>query len=352
MNPADLRLLFESRASLVITFQDLIAFRIPLVFSSESSFDTYRATCRLTLPAVQHTIAYSQSVRHEIAGEFGIPLDEITVIMLAADKDADFRTPEARATSRSNHRYFFSLASDYPHKNLPTLLEAYRQFRSCWTAGEPPELILAGYSSGARTGLYPQLEFERAPDGVRFLGPVSNQRLRVLYKHAEALVFASVYEGFGLPPLEAMAAGTPVIALPISAMPEVGGDGVLYSDGPSAAALSRAMQRVASQEDLRNELREKGFARAQNFHWEKTARETLAVYRSTVLCPSHRSLRTRRLLRDVIIDWSDKSSRHRGDGSSQPLGILDAGRALETALRTRVRREFRRFRLLALPKTG
>jgi hypothetical protein len=110
------------------------------------------------------------------------------------------------------------------------------------------------------------------------------------------------------------------------------------------------MERVACQEDLRKLLREKGFARAQSFHWEKTARETLAIYRSTVLSPSERSLRTRRLLRDVIIDWSQKSSRHAGNGFGVALGIRDASRALETAVRTRVRRELKRLRLLTLPR--
>ena len=90
-----------------------------------------------------------------------------------------------------------------------------------------------------------------------FLGPVAAHQLRVLYRRAEALVFASLYEGFGLPPLEAMAAGTPVIAMPCSAMPEVGGDGVLYCEGLSAAALSRAMERVAADERLRDELRQR-----------------------------------------------------------------------------------------------
>jgi glycosyltransferase involved in cell wall biosynthesis len=350
MDPAELRLLFESRAHLVITYQDLIAFRIPAVFASGSSFETYRATSRLVLPATQRIIAYSQSVRREITGEFGIPQDEIDVVMLAADDLHDSNGHAELSLRRLPRRYFLSLASDYPHKNLLNLLEAYRQLRTRLKVGKPPQLVLAGYSSGARSALYPQLEMDAAPEGVIFLGPVSARQLRVLYRKAEALVFASLYEGFGLPPLEAMAVGTPVIAMPISAMPEVLGDGVLYSDGLSACALSRAMEKVASQEELRNELRAKGFARAEDFRWETTARETLAVYRSTVLWPSERSLRTRRLLRDVIIDWSEKSSRHAGDGVGRTIGIRDAGRALETALRKRVRRELWRLRLWAPPK--
>ena len=343
MNPADLRLLFESTASLAITYQDLIAFRIPLVFASESRFDTYRATSRLMLPAVQATIAISRSVQREIAAEFGIPMDEIALVMEAAETDAKPRIRNAKWRFRLPKRYFFSLASDYPHKNLPNLLDAYRQFRNCWTGGEPPELILAGYPSGARTSLYPQFEGEAAPEGVTFLGAVSNERLRALYKHAEALVFASVYEGFGLPPLEAMAVGVPVIVMPISAMPEVGGDAVLYADDLSSRALARALGRIACEEQLREDLRQKGLARAESFHWQKTAKQSLEVYKAAVHSPPQRSLRMRRLLRDVIIDWSQKNCRQAHDGAAHSLGISDSYQALKSAVQTRLRREFRRF---------
>jgi glycosyltransferase involved in cell wall biosynthesis len=348
VDPSLLRLLFESSAHLVITYQDLIAFRIPLVFGTEARFESYRATSRLMLPATQRVIAISENVRSEIAAEFGIPEDEIPVVMHGGEAPSDSGSRLASLSLRLPRRFFFSLASDYPHKNLRNLLDAYGQFRDRWKQGEAPQLVLAGYASGARNGLYPQLETAAAPAGVIFLGPVSNGQLRVLYKRAEALVFASLYEGFGLPPLEAMTVGTPVIAMPFSAMPEVGGDGVLYCDGLSAVALARAMERVASEENLRDELREKGYARAKLFHWEKTARETFAVYKSAVLSPSERSLRMRRLLRDVIIDWSEKNSRNVGEFTGQSLGIRDAYRALETAVRNRLRKGLSRLRQKAI----
>ena len=156
-------------------------------------------------------------------------------------------------------------------------------------------------------------------------------------------MFASLYEGFGLPPLEAMTMGTPVIAMPISAIPEVGGDAILYPDGLSAAALSRAMERLATDEVLREDLREKGYARAQNFLWEKSARDSIGAYRAALLRPSERSLRMRRLLHDVIIDWSQKMGHQPVDGVGQVLGIRDACRVLDLALRNRMRRELRRF---------
>jgi glycosyltransferase involved in cell wall biosynthesis len=346
LDPAELRLLFESNAQLVITYQDLIAFRIPLVFASESRFDTYRATSRLVLPAVQQVIAISQSVRDEIAAEFGIPHSEIPVVKHGADSGNEPRAARRRLSNRLPRRYFFSLASDYPHKNLPNLLDAYSRLRARWSGGEPPHLVLAGYSSGARSGLYPQLEHEPSPRGVLFLGPVRQDRLVNLFKHAEALVFASLYEGFGLPPLEAMAMGTPVIAMPVSAMPAVCGDAALYPRGLSAEALCCAMERVASEPELRKDLRERGFERVRAYSWEKTAKATFEAYRSTMLSPSERSLRMRRLLRDSIIDWSAKNTRP-GTSALATAGIREAGHALLGALRARAHRGLRRRRSLS-----
>ena len=193
-------------------------------------------------------------------------------------------------------RYFFSLATDYPHKNLAGLLDAYALLRSRWTDGDPPGLVLAGYSLGSRVSLYARLESQPQVDGLIFLGPVSPEELRVLYRQAEALVFPSFYEGFGLPPLEAMAAGTPVIAMPFSSIPEVGGDCILYPNGLSAADLAQAMEHLATNETLRDELRDLGLRRVEQFTWEKTALATLEVYRSAVLRPTERSLQMRRLL--------------------------------------------------------
>jgi len=356
MDRQDLGLLFQSSAHVIITYQDLIAYRIPLVFPCEAEFEAYRATSRLTLPAVQRVIAISENVAREVAIEFGIPADEIPVVAHGVEtesfSDRRARDRLIRSALRVPGRYFFSLASDFPHKNLRNLLDAYAQLRRRWNTGKPPWLVLAGYASGARTGLYPRMEREPLEEGVILLGPVSQRRLTALYRHALALVFSSLYEGFGLPILEAMAAGTPVIAMPISAVPEVGGDCVLYADGLSSRDLARAMERIASDGALREDLCERGRKRVQEFRWEKTARATLEVYRSTVLRPSERSLRTRRLLRDAIIHWSENrplgflsAAAEAAAAEMVPsIGIRSASRALDVAVRARLRRELRRFR--------
>ena len=354
--PRELKLLFESSAHVVITYQDLIGYQVPSVFPTDWQHDHYRGTSSLSMPSVQRVIAYSESARQEITAEFGIPADEVCVVPLGVDStwfghrnESDIEIGRKLGLIEP---FFFSIATDFPHKNLPNLLDAYASLRSRWRGGEPPALVLAGHTSSARTDFYPTLESSAFPAGVTFLGPVSREQLRVLYQRAMALVFPSLYEGFGLPPLEAMAAGTPVIAMPLSAVPEVGGDAVHYPDGLSIRALSQALESVATDPDLRDLLREKGRKRVEAFRWEQTASATVEVYRSAVLRPSQRALQARRLLRDAIVRWSepraDAAWLEAYDDSdlfmmNQPLGIKNALRALNVSVHSRLRRELKRL---------
>ena len=352
----DLRLLYESSAHLVITYQDLIAYRIPKVFPSDEEYQKYRATSCLSLQGMQRIIAYSESAADEIVQEFGIPRDEVTVIPLGVDAGHFARHDQCGSMQLQlmglPPQFFFSVATDFPHKNLPGLLEAYRIFRRRWHEGQPPELILAGYATSARSGLYQSISSGSSDSGVRFLGPVSTSQLCLLYQNAEAMIFPSLYEGFGLPPLEAMAAGTPVIAMPFSSVPEVGGDCVLYPDGLSPKALAQAMFWLSSDERLRDDLRRRGLERVKEFQWEKTAKATLEVYRLAVLRPSARSLDARRRLRDAILRWADPPHGHAEAAEGQAcqpvndmsqMGIRTALRALNVAVQRRVKNEVRRI---------
>ncbi|MFI5458331.1 MAG: glycosyltransferase [Isosphaerales bacterium] len=343
IDPEDLRLLYESSAHLIVSYQDLIGYRIPLAFPSDAQFQDYRATSCLSLQAVQRIVAFSESTAREIVDEFGVPAEDVSVVPHGVDA-AGFssrgpRDPEVLRKLGLPDCYFFSVATDFPHKNLPRLLEAYAQFRDRWTGGAPPGLVLAGYASNARGGFYQRLGSKSPADGCVMLGPVSADQLRILYQHALALVFPSLYEGFGLPPLEAMAAGTLVIAMPFTSVAEVGGDSVFYSQGLSADALALAMQRLASDPHLREGLRGRGLARVKQFSWERTARETLEVYRSVVFQPSARSLAMRRRLREAILNWSDPA----GQRPVAPPGIRIAWKALGGALHRRLRREMSGF---------
>jgi glycosyltransferase involved in cell wall biosynthesis len=344
-DPADLALLFRTPAHVIITHLDLIAYRAQLVFSNQEAASHYRATSALALSAAQMTIAISDDARREIITEFGLPPEEIVVTPLGVECDEQKLVPGGDRSVVgelvSPGRYFLSVATDFPHKNLRNLIDAFAILRRRWSSpGEPPGLILVGSRTSIRDGCYRNLALD-SPAGVTYVGSVTDGQLRSLYRSAEALVFPSVYEGFGLPILEAMAVGTPVIALPLSSVPEVGGDAVLYADGTSPLDLVRAMEQLATAPALRDELRHRGRLRAAHFQWERTARLTLAAYRSTVFQPSERSLRARRLLLDVLANWADSEF---GAPTSSELGIRNAWRDLNRAFGLRVRREFGRFR--------
>jgi glycosyltransferase involved in cell wall biosynthesis len=355
--PAELKLLFDSSAHVVMTYQDLIGYQIPSAFSTDLQHDHYRATSSLSIQAVQRIIAYSRNAGREITAEFGIPADEVCVVPLGVDATwFECRKENDAAIARKlglAGPFFFSIATDFPHKNLPNLLDAYALLRSRWRAGTPPHLVLAGHTSGARTNFYTQFEARTPPEGVTFLGTVTRDELRVLYQRAVALVFPSLYEGFGLPPLEAMAAGTPVIAMRVSAVPEVGGDAVLYADDMSPTALASAMESVATSPSLHDELRDRGRKRIEDFRWEKTARATVDVYHAAVSRPAQRSLHARRMLRDAIVRWSEPRGAGEWSDShdelelfltNRPIGIKNAFRVLNVSLHSRLLRELRRIR--------
>jgi len=350
-DPRHAKLLFQSRAHVVVTYQDLIAYRLPGVFGTEDDYNAYLNTSRLTLPAAQGVLAYSQNTAREIADEFGIPVDEIAPIFLGVDVES-FGSPvaaadEIRARLHLPSRYFLGLASDYPHKNLEGLLEAYAMLRDRWGAGSPPALVLAGDAPR-------MLASSSARKGVAFLGSVSDPELRVVYQNAEALVFSSIYEGFGLPPLEAMAAGSPVVAMPFSSVPEVCGDAALYSDGLSHAELATAMLRLATDRDLRDDLIARGRRRIESLHWQATARSTYEVYRKAVLNPSARSLQMRRSLQAAIALWAEPVRtivladrvlvpEEQDTQEHEEVGIVNACNYLNAAVRKRLRRELNRL---------
>jgi glycosyltransferase involved in cell wall biosynthesis len=342
-DPADLSLLFRSTAHAVVSHLDLIAHRAHGVFHEQTAAYRYRAMSHLVLHAAQATIAISEHARNEMISEYSLPEEAVFVTPLGIDAEHfDARGSQhdvVRAGLGVRARYLFGVATDFPHKNLPNLVDAYGLFRGQWSDGEPPELVLAGSKTGLACGIYQELE-THAPAGVRYLGPVSQEALVALYHGALGLVYPSIYEGFGLPQLEAMAAGTPVICMPLSATPEVYGDSVLYPDGNSPRDLAHAMRRLCDEPELRAELIERGRRRVEMYTLERAARATIDVYRSVVFRPSERSLVARRNLLDIITEWANS----RAPVPEPAPSLRRAWGMMDRAIRARAGREIRRFK--------
>ena len=293
---------------MVITYQDLIAFRIPSTFLSSAQFEEYRATSRLTVPAAQRVIAYSESVRREIASEFGIPLAEIPVVPLGVEagwfsgrgpRDRLIRSLLACRSLLLQRRQRLSPQELADHarclRPVPSTMDERRAplARPRWLHLRGPQRPLSAARVGASRS---RRRFPRPRLPASAKGFVSRRA-------CPGILFA--VRRIRIAPAGSDGREAPVIAMPISALPEVGGDCVLYPDGLSAAALARAMEHLAASEPLRDELR-KAPKWVEHFRWEKTALATCDVYRSTVLRPSERSLQIRRLLRDALLGWASK----------------------------------------------
>ncbi|MRR12832.1 glycosyltransferase family 1 protein, partial [bacterium] len=198
----------------------------------------------------------------------------ITVVPGAADEFSSGQIGELPEWLYGR-RYAFSMGNTRPHKDLPTLLRAFAAL-----ADESLSLVLAGDDPGGYASLI--LGNDPAVSRIRFTGPITDDTLRALYASAKLFVFPSLYEGFGLPPLEAMSFGTPVIAARAASLPEVVGDAGLYFEPGDASELSSLMGTVLADPKLRAELAERGKARAGTFTWADAARRMAEVYRSAV----------------------------------------------------------------------
>jgi glycosyltransferase involved in cell wall biosynthesis len=270
-------------ARLVTTVHDLIPLRFPRLTPRR-----HRWAVRLLLPGAlrraARVIAVSQATRAEILARFALPPEKVRVVPEAASPAFAAPPPEATARVRARHGletpYVLFVGLLEPKKNLPALLDAVARLERRGAWGDT-RLCLAGARGWGLDDLparVSRLGLERI---VRFLGPVAEADLPALYAGALAFAFPSLWEGFGLPVLEAMAAGAPVVASRRGALPEITEGAALLVE-PEPDALADALATVLADKPLRERLREAGLARARAFSWERTARETMAVYRDAL----------------------------------------------------------------------
>jgi glycosyltransferase involved in cell wall biosynthesis len=168
-------------------------------------------------------------------------------------------------------------------KNVPRLLQAYARLRTWSTTWS---LVIAGARNCKSAPIFRAVQELGLQEHVHFTAFVADEDLPALYNGADLFAFPSLYEGFGLPVMEAMACGTPVVTANTSSLPEVAGNAALLVDPYDVRAIAGAMRRVLEDGDLAQELRERGLARAAQFSWERTARATVTVYESVLATKS------------------------------------------------------------------
>jgi glycosyltransferase involved in cell wall biosynthesis len=266
----------HSAVPVVLTIHDVSYERHPEWYPYRRDW-VRRAFYRRSARASAHILTDSEFSRSEIAAAYGIAHDRITVAPLGAAADFDEGSAPASLPAGVVAPYLLHVGDLHERRNLSVVVKALLDARRRLET-PAPSLVLAGVDRGVGDRLAAEAGARGAPDAIVRLGAVSESTLRSLYQGAAALVYPSRYEGFGLPLVEAMASGTPVLASRAASIPEVVGESGMLLDPDDASRWEDAIVQVITDAVLRARLRADGLARAAMFTWERTARITLDVY--------------------------------------------------------------------------
>jgi len=272
--------LWRRPCPVVITVHDLAFYRLPTMYNFSRRHYKQFVGLR-SIRRAARVITPSVATREEIVALAGIDPARVTVIPYGLDEQ--FRPLDEAAQRRARTEfdltrpYFLFVGTLQPRKNLRHLIAAFARLTQ--ERGLPHELVLVGGEGWLSGDLVRFAGEHRVADRLRLFGSVPQEKLPALYNCSESLVFPSWYEGFGLPPLEAMACGVPVIASDRTSIPEVVGEAGLLVEPQDVTALAAAMGRILDDEELRLRLRRAGPERARQFSWDRAAGATLDVYR-------------------------------------------------------------------------
>ena len=224
-------------------------------------------------------IADSASTQRDALRLYNLPAERIRVVHLGVDRRFQPAASDTQAQTRARYhlpdRFILSVGTLEPRKNLITLLEACHALHA---DGSDVALVIAGGRGWHSEPFFERLRALGLEDAVQLLGRVPDEDLPALYTLAEVFAFPSLYEGFGLPVLEAMACGTPVVCSSTSSLPEVAGEAAIQIFPTAVREWTQALKQIGGNAAVRADLRERGIKQAARFTWENTARQTYAVY--------------------------------------------------------------------------
>ncbi len=267
-----------SPAPTVVTVHDLSYFYYPQEFLKKDLYQLMRWT-GYSVKKASKVICVSQETKKDLIKYYKTPEEKIEVIYNGYEKRADKSIGLSKKFKLKKVKYLLYVGTLQPRKNIQTLIRAFEQFQK---ENLDFKLAIVGKKGWLYDEIFNLVKRLGLQDKVVFTGFVSDQELHGLYKNAFCFILPSFYEGFGIPMLEAMDRGLPVIAAGSSALPEVGGDACLYFDPYTVGTLVRLLNRLKKDGALRKSMIEKGKKRIKLFSWKKSAAETLKVIKSAV----------------------------------------------------------------------
>ena len=267
--------------AVVATIHDLAFEHLPETFNRRSWMQL-RLTVRRTARTAAHIITPSEFSRRDLIETYNVAPERVSVTHAAAAPHFRPASAETVAGVKRSYGiegdYVLAVGSIQPRKNLVRLVRAYSDLRRSRSQAKLPQLVLVGKRAWLYGETLRAVEQSGVAAQVIFTGYVPERDLPALYTGARCFVYPSYFEGFGLPPLEAMSCGTPVIAGDRTSLPEVVGDAGLLVNPFETEAIGHALARLIDDEDLRARLSLRGLERAALFSWQETARRTLQVY--------------------------------------------------------------------------
>lgn len=268
----------------VVTFHDLSFARYPEFFDAKRKLWHFSNNPKKQAEEACRVIAVSESTAYDLSQIYGIDSRKINVVYSGINEEFfQEHTREelwhVRAKCNLPERFILSLSTIEPRKNVFGIVMAFEIFKESG-GGIDIKLVIAGKPGWLYRDTFRAIKNSKYSGDIIYIGFVEDADKPVLYKLAELFVYPSIYEGFGFPPLEAMASGTPVITSSCSSLPEVVEDAALLVDPFNISDIAWMMEEVTSDKDLANSLSEKGLAQARKFTWQKCAEETLEVLTS------------------------------------------------------------------------
>ena len=268
------------RCRSVVTIHDCIHMMFPQYLPNRAAYAYARASMWAAARRSDRILTVSEASKRDILHLFNVKPEKIVVVYNAIDEHfaaipSDEHVARVRERYQLDHKFVLYVGNIKPHKNLVRLIEAFSQLRR---THDDVKLLIIGDEISKLPALRRAVHRHKLHKHVRFFGFVSDETLAALYRLAAVFVFPSLYEGFGLPPLEAMASGAPVITSNVSSLPEVVGDAALLIDPYDPDAIADAMRQVLSDDGLRASLRERGLLRARHFSWERSIGRVRDIY--------------------------------------------------------------------------